>query len=548
MTSSHKPNYQEITKAGLLSFLIYTKNEILIKFTNNIDAFINNGKIKDRIEREFEAYRQISVERSNENIYENVRHIREILKKSYNSHAKGFQLALKKIYKYNKVDQLDNARSDLDVILDRLITEKLIDIKKEKGVRGIYDILELRRLSKKIDAREVQLDQVIKGMNKNDYISYLKALQLSREIKPVRLKIVSEDIQKNGVFVMKNNYRDIVGQMKQGIIELSYKNERKSSAIGAFIIKNDQGKDELHITFRGTDKNFRKLFSYFVNDYLYIEKTYNQIRPVVNNIIKNYIRSVPNDKDINIVFSGHSLGAALASRALSEYKDSEQVKYHGIGFGSPGGMHRYTGWVNLNTKIYDASFKDVHLNKVDDFLNRLDKRPSIKLAKSITKTMWRITTGAINTVALGLLAIQQFFPKSWQPKKEQDARFLSIENDNDLIPKVGKAIYRNYVNTLEIKSKKSFKNFITLADHSASNYVTAIDKMSQELKEKHNEWNNEMFIDEQSSLTVENSKEEPRAENEEQFNPIIDKLLLRDKIEQLERVTVEETVNRYHIG
>lgn len=128
----------------------------------------------------------------------------------------------------------------------------------------------------------------------------------------------------------------------------------------------------LHISFRGTEEDY--LGKYIRHDYVNMRNHYKKMRPIIEEIIAQELenhKKIYKDIPLSINWSGHSLGAACASEALKDHKDSDSIKNTGAFFGMPEII--YTKWEAANefgTGLYSvvSNWTSNHKSKMNKFM------------------------------------------------------------------------------------------------------------------------------------------------------------------------------------
>lgn len=261
---------------------------------------------------------------------------------------------------------------------------------------------------------------------------------------------------------------------------------KDASVLVGYVKENDE--DVLYISFRGTEQKVKSALKYFLENYPNMERQYNYFEPILKDIIevesKKYKELHP-DKKLKVIFTGHSLGAALAEKALDKFQDNENISYKGIFVSNPGSFHYLQNVVNkldkfeydidriknsqintnkakflaLGAEVMEVGIKSVkatlllgvaftsylsgsinikmHLREdeisnypngfslySDNFLQNLEN--------SIIKLFSRGITGTIKKLATPII-----------DKKNADPRACTINHEQDNIPKIGRALFQN---------------------------------------------------------------------------------------------------------
>lgn len=141
---------------------------------------------------------------------------------------------------------------------------------------------------------------------------------------------------------------------------------------GLLLSKAEDGSNILHVTFRGTE--FSNLKKYIKGPYLNMQAYYSAFKPLEDAVLK--FAQDPKNNVSKISLSGHSLGGAMVQEMLKHNADTEQYRFEGYTFGSPGARKTLISrFVNLGYRamkgIYDFSLdkespvrKDVRLHEL----------------------------------------------------------------------------------------------------------------------------------------------------------------------------------------
>ena len=164
-----------------------------------------------------------------------------------------------------------------------------------------------------------------------------------------------------------------------------------------FRSKNSDGTYSLHLTFRGTDQNVKKLSDYISQAYLDMEDYYNLFKPLEKAVLE-YAKD-PKNKISEIQVSGHSLGGAMVQAFFnSEEVKKENLNLTGYTYGAPGAVK------NLLKK---------QLNNLVDAVNGL------------------------TNLTFGVSLLNNFH------KPKIDNRITQFTHSGDIIPKIGGIAYYN---------------------------------------------------------------------------------------------------------
>lgn len=167
----------------------------------------------------------------------------------------------------------------------------------------------------------------------------------------------SQELQKKYKIYDPKNDSNIKATFHNGYIDAGSggKKYKDASLLMGYVKEKDD--DVLYISFRGTEQKVKSAFKYFLENYPNMERQYNYFEPILKDIIetesKKYKKSHP-DKKLKVIFTGHSLGAALAEKALDKFKDDQNISYKGIFISNPGSFHYLQNLVNdLDKFEYD---------------------------------------------------------------------------------------------------------------------------------------------------------------------------------------------------
>jgi len=136
---------------------------------------------------------------------------------------------------------------------------------------------------------------------------------------------------------------------------------------------------------------------YFLENYPNIEKEYNHLEPILKEIIQEEINKnklYSDVKPLHVIFTGHSLGAFIAEKALSKFQDTEEVKFNAILISNPGSFH----------------YMQKIVNKLDEIENQLDLTTSVGSGKfTIFKKLGvQAVTKPIKAIVLVLVGLSNY--------------------------------------------------------------------------------------------------------------------------------------------
>jgi hypothetical protein len=265
---------------------------------------------------------------------------------------------------------------------------------------------------------------------------------------------------------------------------------KDASLLVGYVKENDE--DVLYVSFRGTEQKVKSALKYFLENYPNMERQYNYFEPILKDIIevetKKYKESHP-DKKLKVIFTGHSLGAALAEKALDKFQDDKNTSYKGIFVSNPGSFHYLQTTVNKLDKFeYDidrirnnqaTTNKEKFLSLGADIVNIGIKSVKATLLLAVACTSYlsgsvdikmhfkedessdypysptgfslasdnflrNIEKETLKLFAKGIAAITKKLVYPIVDKKNADPRACTINHEQDNIPKIGRALFQNY--------------------------------------------------------------------------------------------------------
>lgn len=205
---------------------------------------------------------------------------------------------------------------------------------------------------------------------------------------------------------------------------------------GYFLSQNEDGSQNLHLVFRGTDNKARDFMDFVGKAYLDMSAYYEAFKPLEEKILEFAKNPENNIKKVHV--SGHSLGGAM----VQEFFNSSDVKKSGldlVGFtyGAPGTDKKIVHGVITETfhtvkKFFKtgkfSAFSDLAFNTL---LPTLDK---ILPGSLVLGNAFSVNHG-------GLDFSQVLDGIHHKAKKTTDTRIFQYEHSGDLIPKLGAAAY-----------------------------------------------------------------------------------------------------------
>lgn len=219
---------------------------------------------------------------------------------------------------------------------------------------------------------------------------------------------------------------------------------------GYFLSKNDDGTQNLHLVFRGTDNKARDFMEFVGKAYLDMSAYYDAFKPLEEKILAFAQDPANNIKQVHV--SGHSLGGAM----VQEFFNSPSVQNSGldlVGFtyGAPGTDKKpihsaitetfHTIKKVLKTGKFSA-FKDLATNTLSPIFNKI-------LPESLA------IGNLISVSTLGFNFAEVIPPSVNTSQKNIDSRIFQYEHSGDLIPKLGAAAYNESGEEIYLKDVAS---------------------------------------------------------------------------------------------
>jgi hypothetical protein len=312
---------------------------------------------------------------------------------------------------------------------------------------------------------------------------------------------------------------------------------KDASLLVGYIKENDQ--DVLYISFRGTEQKVKSALKYFLENYPNMERQYNYFEPILKDIISEEIKKhkeLHPDKKLNIIFTGHSLGAALAEKALDKFQDDDNISYKGIFVSNPGSFHYLQNVVNKldkfeydidrirNSQFNNSKTKFLSLGadaisvgvqslkatlllgvaitsylsgSVDIKIHHKEDEPgdypphlpdASKLKFYSDNLLPDIEKAILRFIAKGVASITKKVVAPIVDKKNADPRACTINHEQDNIPKIGRALFQNHnpqqvilTNLLPIdKSPSFFGKMFQIDYHGRDCYYAELKRLSIE--------------------------------------------------------------------
>ena len=322
---------------------------------------------------------------------------------------------------------------------------------------------------------------------------------------------------------------NIVAEFNNGYIDVGRENGFKDASFMVGYLTSETGEKVLQVVFRGTEDKAMPTTDYFIQHYPNMERQYQRIEPILEEIIaqelEKHKKAFPNQK-LNVMFSGHSLGAALAEKALDKHKDNGDIAYKGVLIANPGSFHYMQKAINGldflekkldKIKIKDSKFKilgkdaikaslslgkdvltaGVVFAKIGLFLGVVAanySRSSIKMGftplnenhnfvdqiiKYSTFNCAKMLTMGFGAIIGGFGAVFEQLTAPFIEYKDADKRSITINHINDNIPQAGRILFQNENDnnvSLVNNVPKLTQNPIAyqLAFHKTYNYYTEL--------------------------------------------------------------------------
>ncbi len=264
-----------------------------------------------------------------------------------------------------------------------------------------------------------------------------------------------------------------------------------------------------------------------------MERQYNYFEPILQDIIQEEINkhqiNYPNTP-LKVVFTGHSLGAALAEKTLDNFKDTDSVSYQGVFIANPGSFHYLQKKINKLDQLSHQQYL-YREKKHNKFLtigshavsaSILSLKASVLILvgsinymigsfESIAKPLFKVPKVIESGVQLGSFGLGRFINIGYSiifnlikkqasnalsflnviDKKEADPRGITINHERDNIPQVGKALFQNdnvqkinLTQTLpEVENTfNPYKKIVHFHYHSTENYYKEIKNKDNEIE------------------------------------------------------------------
>lgn len=343
-----------------------------------------------------------------------------------------------------------------------------------------------------LDYRNSLEEKIIKSVasgNSEKRMMYRDVKVLWQKFSPIEFS--SELKQKYKLYDPKNesNIKATFhnGYIDAGKVGTKYKD---ASLLMGYVKEKDE--NILYISFRGTEQKVKSAFRYFLENYPNMERQYNYFEPIIKEIIEEEIRKnkeLNPDKKLKVIFTGHSLGAALAEKSLDKFHDNEDVSYKGIFVSNPGSFHYVQNMVNNLDRI-ECDLEKIKNSDVKNWKSKFLVLGASSMKKAIRFIKIAVlgavgitsyTVGAVNirikemsitdfnkaelfadmftistlytaktinvTFRKAFSSISWLIKKAVSPvidKKSADYRACTINHEQDNIPHIGKTLFQNY--------------------------------------------------------------------------------------------------------
>ncbi len=375
------------------------------------------------------------------------------------------------VIKYPTLDPADlweNSKEDSKTLIYRELLKKLKDTLKydEKEMQNFLNVV--NKSSGIVFDKKILLEKdEVPSVNVKEIKAALFALEFSKSLVPVTAKelgrnssdyYIADDKRRNVVLI--NNGIFTVG--KNEAHDSFQTNEEFPACFTAFYQK-ENGKDILHIGFRGTEPKAQEVIKYALNDYMNMERHYALMEPIISEIIQKAQVGRDAINPLKVKISGHSLGAAMVEKFLEKNKDTESVKFSGVAIASPGAELKVSTLINLTEKTeflkYPISIlsntvvglTSLALRKVEDGLNGLSKIKGLSFLK------------------IGGSALEAVFKY-----KEDDPRLINVNHEKDLVPRIGSLAYKTQKTEITLSDVNQDEGAMT--HHKSYNYYGEIAK------------------------------------------------------------------------
>ncbi len=309
---------------------------------------------------------------------------------------------------------------------------------------------------------------------------------LWENFKPLKFsKSIIEKYSKNYDVDTANNLK---ANFENGYVDIGIDGlEKDTSFMVGYLTKKD-GEQVLQVVFRGTDSKIMSMGKYIFSRYPNMERQYHRLEPILNDILEEEQKNNPK---LKIMFSGHSLGAAVAEKALSKHQDKHNIEYKGILIANPGSFHYLQSVMNT---------LDTWDNKISSFKmknNKFTEVGSDAIKVAVLKPLIKVSSVTATTITIlgGKMALNKMLGK------EADSRSLTINHRSDIIHFIGSLLAQNKNNkTINLTKDHSEigNNFIVdlFNFHKTFNYYLEL----KELAKNGNIFTPKMYMENKESI------------------------------------------------
>jgi hypothetical protein len=476
---------QEILNSTLLSSMAYLEDRLIRhgdtlqrRTMSKLDiiTFLNENKISKESIKTIEDFDKC-VDKCLQKVMSNPSFKNIVAQKT--EFYRSFQEEFGIVENTNKTVITKIARKDSIWELKKIVTENLI---KELKLFDIKFIDYRNNLEKRI------IKSVVSG-NEEKRMMYRDVKNLWEKFSPIDFSL---ELQKKYKLYDPKNDSNIKATFYNGYIDAGQGGKKYKDASLLMGYVKEKNEDVLYISFRGTEQKVKSAFRYFLENYPNMERQYNYFEPIIKDVLKEEIKkyklSHPNKK-LKVIFTGHSLGAALAEKSLDKFHDDENTSFKGIFVSNPGSFHYVQNMVNKLDQI------DCDLDKIKNSNIKNGKTKFLSLGATAMKKAIKVVKiavlGIVGTTSYMVGAVDikikqmsikdvnraelfadmfelstlytakmlnvgfrgAFSSISWLikkavspviDKKSADPRACTINHEQDNIPHIGKALFQNH--------------------------------------------------------------------------------------------------------
>lgn len=271
----------------------------------------------------------------------------------------------------------------------------------QTGEKSTKEVLEKSGMDKDLNMRKA-FELAIKNFNTNKF----KPVSLSEDHTEQTLS--SMDYKYEFSYCTKPGEYQAMNNLARAIIMES---------------ENPDGSKTLHVSYRGTDTKAQSFKEFFKKAYLDMTAYYDCFKPLEYELLMYIQRPENNIKKVEL--SGHSLGGALVQEFFrspsfkSFQKTNPDVEFEGFTFGAPGS--RKKNFYNIFPNMY-------HMLRGS--------------TKGTFEAFKQIAESSLNIMGVGLFS-----------SETKDERITQYMHAGDLVPIVGRAIYKNVGQSVFLKDK-----------------------------------------------------------------------------------------------